>query len=61
MSLYFAHQPGELAWRARVSMSSRNFSLVTPYKVSRSEMSRSLKPTRPCSILLILEREPRIS
>ncbi len=32
----------------------------TPYRVSRSAMSRSLNPTRPCSMRLIFECEPRM-
>ena len=33
---------------------------VTPYRLSRSRTSRSLNPTRPFSIRLILERDDRM-
>src|ERR1700761_2282358 len=55
------HQPGLPASRARLSRLSRSAVSVTPYRVSRSSTSRSLKPTRPCSIRLILEWEPRMA
>ncbi len=61
MSSYFAHQPWLLACRASASIRSRSCGSVTPYRLSRSETSRSLKPTRPCSTRLILDREARIS
>ena len=49
------------ASRARASSAARSSPPVTPYRVSRSPTSRSLNPTQPCSIRLILEREPRIA
>jgi hypothetical protein len=61
MSVYPCHQPGVFASLASLSSASRSSPSVTPYIVSRSAMSRSLKPTRPCSIRLILECEPRIT
>src|SRR6185312_13462891 len=61
MSEYACHQPRAFASLARLSSAARSSASVTPYKVSRSATSRALKPTRPCSIRLILECEPRIA
>ena len=61
ISLYFDHQPGAFARLARSSVPCRTVSSLTPYKVRRSAMSRSLKLTRPFSMRLILDRDPRIS
>ncbi len=61
MSEYACHQPGVFASRARFSSAARSSASVTPYRVSRSATSRSLNPTRPCSIRLILECDPRIA
>src|ERR1700761_1845900 len=56
-----SHQPGLPASRARLSRLSRSAVSLTPYRESRSSTSRSLNPTRPCSIRLILEWEPRMA
>ena len=61
MSLYFVHQSGELDWLASARNFDRRPSSVTPYKVSRSVMSRLLSLTRPFSSRLILDRDARIS
>src|SRR5260370_14808750 len=60
-SPYFDHQPGALACRASDRMPARTCSSVTLYRVSRSATSRSLTPTRPFSMRLILDRDARIS
>jgi hypothetical protein len=46
---------------ARVNSAARSASSTTPYRVSRSAMSRSLKLTRPSSIRLIFDSEARIA
>jgi hypothetical protein len=53
--------PGAFACRASDSIPARRCSSVTPYMVSRSATSRSLKLTRPFSMRLIFERDARIS
>jgi hypothetical protein len=61
MSLYCVHHSGSRDRLARATTFARCFSSSTPYKVSRSSMSRSLNPTRPVSIRLIFDRDARIS
>jgi hypothetical protein len=50
-----------LACRAKARRASRSVLSFTPYSVSRSATSRSLNPTRPSSIRLILDSDARIS